>query len=169
MEPSFSGGYRILAAKASVSQPEYFVRDVMTSPVISIEPSMPLLDAALMLRGSAIRHLPVLEGGRLVGLLTDRDVQRCAPSRLIPITEDGYNAVFSETTVDRIMIRNPMTVSSTTPLLGAIALMQQARYGCFPVIDDGELIGILTRGDLIEALQQLLTKKHIGKDSLPSR
>jgi acetoin utilization protein AcuB len=138
---------------------KYVVGDVMTARVVSIEPSTVLLDAALMLRGNAIRHLPVIEEGRLVGLLTDRDVQRCAPSRLIPITEDGYNEVFANTTVGRVMTRDPKTVSSTTALLGAVAVMQQAKYGCLPVVDDGALVGILTRGDLIEALQGLLKEE----------
>jgi acetoin utilization protein AcuB len=145
---------------------EYFVRDVMTAPVVSITPDLPLLDAALMLRGSAIRHLPVVRDGTLVGLLTDRDIQRCAPSRLVPITEEGYNSVFANTTVERVMTREPKIAASTTPLLGALALMQQGRYGCLPVVDEGVLVGILTRGDLLEALQQLLTMKRIAKGAV---
>lgn len=145
----------------------YVVSDVMTREVVSVSPSTVLLDAALLLRASALRHLPVVEDGKLVGILTERDVQRCAPSRLIPITEDGYNAVFAETNVDRVMTREPKTVSSQTPLPEAIALMQQAKYGCLPVVDQGALVGILTRGDLIDALQRVLAEKTIAKDPGP--
>lgn len=152
-----------LRPKLSMPSREYIVRDAMTAQVVSIEPSTVLLDAALLLRGNVIRHLPVLEEGRLVGLLTDRDVQRCAPSRLIPVTEDSYNAVFANTTVDRVMTRDPKTVSSTTPLLGAIAVMQQAKYGCLPVVDDEVVVGILTSGDLLEVLQRLLTGKTAAR------
>jgi acetoin utilization protein AcuB len=140
------------------------VRDVMTAPVVSIEPSTALVDAALLLRGNAIRHLPVVDGGKLVGLLTDRDIQRCAPSRLIPITEDSYNAVFAKTTVDRVMTRDPKTVSSSTPLLGALAAMQEGKYGCLLVVDEEQLTGIVTRSDLVDALQRLLTNKSIAKE-----
>ena len=145
----------------------YIVLDVMTKEVVSVSPSTVLLDAALLLRASALRHLPVVHEGRLVGILTERDVQRCAPSRLIPITEDSYNAVFADTNVGRVMTREPKTVSSQTPLLDAIRLMQQAKYGCLPVVDDGALVGILTRGDLIDALQRVLTEKAIAKDVAP--
>lgn len=145
----------------------YIVLDVMTKEVVSVSPSTVLLDAALLLRASALRHLPVVQEGRLVGILTERDVQRCAPSRLIPITEDSYNAVFADTNVGRVMTRDPKTVSSQTPLLDAIRLMQQAKYGCLPVVDDGALVGILTRGDLIDALQRVLTEKAITKDVVP--
>lgn len=147
---------------------EYFVRDVMTAPVVSISSKTVLLDAALLLRGSATRHLPVVDEGRLVGLLTDRDMQRCAPSRLIPITEDAYNAVFAKTLVERVMTRDPQTVSSGTALKEAVSLMQQTKYGCLPVVDDGALVGILTRGDLIDAFEKLLAGNPIGRSAVPS-
>lgn len=150
-----------------MSNDDYVVQDVMTREVVSVSPSTVLLDAALLLRASALRHLPVVEEGKLVGILTERDVQRCAPSRLIPITEDSYNAVFAETTVVRVMTREPQTVSSRTPLLEAIGVMQQGKYGCLPVVDEGALVGILTRGDLIDALQRLLAEKSIAKGSPP--
>jgi acetoin utilization protein AcuB len=109
-----------------------------------------------LLRGNSIRHLPVQEGNKLVVLLSDRDIQRCAPSRLIPITEEAYNSVFADTTVERVMTRDPETISSGETLLSAITLMQQAKCGCLPVVDDGVLVGILARGDLIDVLQRLL-------------
>ena len=142
---------------------EWYVRDVMTSPVISVEPGTLLLDAALLLRGSSIRHLPVLEGPQLVGILSERDIQRCAPSRLIPVTEDVYNAVFANTKVARVMTREPKFTTSLAPLLGAMAAMQQGRYGCMPVVDDGVVVGILTRSDLMEALQRVLTTGSVAK------
>ena len=143
------------------------VRDVMTQPAVTVEPETLLLDAALTMRASAMRHLPVIERGCLVGLLTDRDVQRCAPSRLIPISEDAYNAVFADTSVKRIMTREPQTVTPDTPLLAAIELMQQSRYGCLPVVENDQLVGILTRSDLVEALQRLLSGKDLARQVEP--
>jgi acetoin utilization protein AcuB len=140
-----------------VSLVEYFVRDVMSHPPITVEPSTFLLDAALMLRAGSIRHLLVVENGRLVGLLTDRDIQRCAPSRLIPISEEGYNAVFEGTTVSRVMTREPQTVSPDMPLLTAVAMMQQSRFGCLPVVENHTVVGVLTRSDLVDVLQRLLS------------
>ncbi len=123
-----------------------------------------LLDAALTFRSSSIRHLPVLQNGQLVGLLTDRDIQRCAPSRLIPVTEDVYNGVFAGNTVERVMTREPRSVSPDLPLAEAIAQMQQARYGCLLVVDQQEqLVGILTRSDLVDALQRLLSGQPIKR------
>ncbi len=131
----------------------------MSQPAMTVDPSMFLLDAALMLRAGSIRHLLVVKDGRLVGLLTDRDIQRCAPSRLVPISEEGYNAVFEGTTVERVMTREPLSVSPDMPLATAIGMMQQSRFGCLAVVENELVIGILTRGDLVEALQRLLSGK----------
>jgi acetoin utilization protein AcuB len=146
-----------------VSATEYFVRDIMTYEAVTVEPTSLLLDAALTLRAGSIRHLLVVENGLLVGVLSDRDVQRCAPSRLMPVSEEDYNAVFADTTVNRVMTRNPQTVSSTTPLAEAIATMQQSRLGCLPVVDEDKLVGLLTRSDLVDALQRVLLGKPIAK------
>lgn len=139
--------------------PEILVRDLMTPDPITVEPDTQLLDAALALRANSIRHLPVVEATRLVGLLSERDIQRCAPSRLIPITEEGYNAVFERNTVSRIMTRDPISVTPETSVAEAIVLMQQSRYGCLPVVEQEALVGILTRGDLVDALQRILAGK----------
>jgi acetoin utilization protein AcuB len=135
----------------------------MTYEVVTVEPTSLLLDAALTLRAGSIRHLLVIENGLLVGVLSDRDVQRCAPSRLMPVSEEDYNAVFADTIVNRVMTRNPETVSSTTPLAAAITIMQQSRFGCLPVVDDDKLVGLLTRSDLVDALQRVLLGKSLAK------
>jgi acetoin utilization protein AcuB len=137
----------------------------MTTEVVTIDSDALLLDAALQLRAGAIRHLLVVEENKLVGVLTDRDIQRCAPSRLIPITEQGYNAVFAETRVNKVMTREPQTVSPSTPLIEAVASMQESRFGCLPVLEDGAIVGILTRGDLMEALHRMLSGKPLSKHS----
>jgi acetoin utilization protein AcuB len=133
----------------------------MTSAPVTVDPNSQLLDAALALRSNSIRHLPVVEDGKLVGLLSDRDIQRSAPSRLIPITEEGYNAVFECNTVTRVMTRDPVVISPDAVLADAIVLMQQSRCGSLPVVQNGELVGILTRGDLLDALHRILTGKGI--------
>src|ERR1700759_5257498 len=135
----------------------------MSDSLVTVEPTTSLLDAALALRSHSIRHLPVSESGRLVGLITDRDIQRCAPSRLIPITEEGYNAVFSDTTVGRIMTREPTTISPDATLIAAMQIMQQGPIGCLPVVDHDELVGIMTRGDLVDALQRILSNKPVSR------
>ncbi|MBZ5703002.1 MAG: CBS domain-containing protein [Acidobacteriia bacterium] len=142
---------------------EYRVQDIMTGAPVTIEASAKLLDAALLLRSASIRHLLVVEGETLVGILSDRDLQRYAPSRLVSITEQEYNAVFTSTLVGRVMTPNPRTISPTATLLEAIAVFQELRHGCLPVVNGARLVGILTRWDLVEAFRQVLNGEPVGR------
>ena len=135
---------------------EYLVRDFMTSPAKSISHDARLLEAALILRSTGFRHLPIVDGERLVGIITDRDVNRCAPSLLGNITPEEYNAIFENTPLERVMTRNPLTVTPTTPLREAADLLHQRKLGCLPVVDDGRLVGILTVTDMLGVLLEFL-------------
>jgi acetoin utilization protein AcuB len=145
------------------------VQSFMSGPPVTIPLKARLVDAALLMRRASVRHLLVVEGGRLVGLLTDRDLQRCAPSRLIPITEDAYNDMFANTTVDRVMVRDPRTIPVSAPVTEAITTMQQAQIGCLPVMDGEKIVGIVTRWDLIEAFRRMLVEQTEGKTKPASR
>lgn len=146
---------------------EFLVQDFMSAPAASVPPTARLVDVALSMRRSSKRHLLVVDDGRLVGLITDRDLQRCAPSRLMPITEEAYNELFERTQVDRVMVREPRTIARKAPLLEALTVMQQAQIGCLPVMDGEQVVGIITRGDLVEALRRLLAGPAAGNAQQP--
>ena len=137
---------------------EYLVRDFMTAPAKSISHSARLLDAVLILRSTGFRHLPIVDGEQLVGLITDRDIQRFAPSLLRRITQEEYNEVFENTSLERVMTRNPLTVTPATPLREAAALLHEKKLGCLPVVEDRRLVGILTVTDMLGVLLRLLTR-----------
>ena len=137
---------------------EYLVRDFMTAPAKSISRDARLLDAALMLRSTGFRHLPIVDGDRLVGIITDRDIHRFSPSLLSKITPEEYNAVFENTPLERVMTRNPLTVTPTTPLRDAAAILQEKKLGCLLVVEEGRLVGILTVTDLLGVLLRFLTR-----------
>jgi CBS domain-containing protein len=132
------------------------VRDFMTAPVKSISHKARLLDAALVLRSKGIRHLPIVDGDHLVGIITDRDIQRFAPSLLSKITPEEYNAIFENTPLERVMTRDPMTVAPDTPLCEAAGILREQKLGCLPVVEKGRLVGILTVTDLLGVLVHLL-------------
>jgi len=135
---------------------EYLVRDFMTAPVTGIQQDARLLDAALVLRRSGFRHLPIVDGDRLVGIITDRDIQRFAPSLLGKISQEDYNAIFENTPLERVMTRDPATVTPATPVSEAVAILYNKKLGCLPVVEDGRLIGIITITDMLNLLHRLL-------------
>jgi CBS domain-containing protein len=134
----------------------WLVRDVMTAPVVTIPLDSSLLVAALAMRRDGIRHLAVVEGVRLMGIISERDVNRCAPSLLTNISPDEYNALFENTPVERVMIKSPLTVAPDAPVRDALGMMVEHKLGCLPVVDGDILSGILTRSDLMGLLGRLL-------------
>ncbi len=135
---------------------EFTVREFMTSPATSLAPDARLLDAALIFRRTGIRHVPIVQSGRVVGLVTDHDVYRFSPSLLSRITQDEYNAIFENTPLERVMTRDPVTVSPDTPLREAAALLYERKLGCLPVVENGRLAGIITVSDMLVVLQRVL-------------
>ena len=122
---------------------------------LSIEHS--LLDAVLMLRRSNLRHIPILEDGQLVGLLSDRDISRLAPSLLVPLSAEDYNRVFEDTRVGKIMTRSPLCIAPDALLSEAVETLDSNRLGCLPVLDEGRLVGIITVSDMLRALRDLIS------------
>lgn len=121
------------------------VRDIMRSPVVTIPPGTRLQDAYQIMRDKAIRHLPVLEGGRLLGVVTDRDL-RLATSALAP------SPFPPESVVSAVMSKNPLTADPSDPVEDAARTMRERKIGCLPVVDGENVIGIVTGLDLLDAL-----------------
>ncbi len=124
------------------------VRDIMTSPVVSISPDITLQEAYQTMREKEIRHLPVTEGRNLVGIITDRDL-RLATSALAP------SPFLPGAMVRDVMCRAPLTADVIDPVEDAARVMREHKIGCLPVVDDGRLIGIITGLDLLYALMSM--------------
>lgn len=133
------------------------VRDYMTRNVTTLKDDARLLDAALLIRRTGKRHLPIInDAGRVVGILSDRDVSRLAPSMLGPITPEEYNNIFESTVVATAMTQDPITVAPDTNVQEAVGLLYSRKIGALPVVEDGRLVGILTVADMLGLLNELL-------------
>jgi acetoin utilization protein AcuB len=132
------------------------VRDYMTPDPATLDSKNTLLDAVLMLRRLELRHIPILDDGRMVGILTDRDVGRVAPSMLMGISPQDYNRVFEDTPVAKVMTRNLLSTTPGAPLAEAVHLLYNHKVGCLPVLEDGRLVGIITVVDMLQALHDLV-------------
>jgi acetoin utilization protein AcuB len=139
------------------------VQDYMTTEVTSLQDSDTLLDAAMVFVRSSFRHLPVVQGKKVVGIVTERDVKQFAPSLLSGTTAEEYNAIMETTPISRVMTKNPVTLRPDQPIFEAAKFMHQRRVGCMPVVENGELVGIVTTTDLLALLMKLMEARGLGK------
>ena len=120
----------------------------MRCPAVAVSGETSLRDAYRTMQREGIRHLPILEGDALVGVVTDRDL-RLATSRLAdsPLPPDRR--------VSEVMSRHPETADPGDPVEDAARTMRQRKIGCLPVVEGGQLIGIVTGLDLLDALLRM--------------
>lgn len=135
------------------------VSDYMTTTVTTLTDDLKLLDAALMIRRTGKRHVPILsaETGKVVGIISDRDVSRLAPSILSGQSQEEYNQVFENTPITMAMTKNPITILPGAPIAEAVQLLYTKKIGGLLAVEDGELKGILTVSDMLGLLNELLS------------
>jgi len=132
------------------------VREFMTTDVTTVQETDTLLDATMIFVRSTLRHLPVLREKKLVGVVTERDVKQFSPSVLSGISPDEYNQLMETTPISRVMTRDPATVNPDQSMFEAVKVLTTRRIGCLPVVENGELKGILTTTDMLRLLARML-------------
>ncbi|WP_339096653.1 CBS domain-containing protein [Deinococcus sp. VB343] len=126
------------------------VKDVMHGRAVAIDPNETLPSAAVMMEELGVKRLPVMQGGRVVGLLTDGEIKR-----KLPHVSEGLSAWDFAVQAGRVRVREAMrmpvlTLTPETPLASAVQTMLERRVGGLPVVDeDGELRGMLTLTDVL--------------------
>jgi acetoin utilization protein AcuB len=135
-----------------------FVRDHMTRNVTTLADDACLLDAALMIRRTGKRHVPIVSvaTGKLVGMISDRDVSRLAPSMLTTQDEEEYNRVFESTPIAQAMTKNPVTIPVGATILEAVEVLYEKKISALCVMQGDALEGIITSTDMLAVLIQLL-------------
>jgi len=130
------------------------VRDWMTVNVITLGVNYSVLDAAEILREKNIRQFPVVDNdGNLVGIVSDRDIRDAMPSKFIPgDAVDGKRGGLYTLTAGDIMTLDPITVTSDAPINEVADLLVKHKIGGLPVVDGGEIQGIITQADVMRFL-----------------
>ena len=124
----------------------------MTPKPITITLQESMQGAMELMAMKRIRHLPVVDaGGKLIGLVSDRDLRRAAPSPLFGGDHETAAGQLDATTVERIMIRSPATIGPQQRLQDAMKLMVEKKYGALPVVDGAKLVGIITPIDVMKS------------------
>ena len=124
----------------------------------TVKPRDSIRHARAILEEHRINQLPVTTEGRLVGIVTDRDLRDAFPSVLDHRRSHTAksNPSPDETTVDAVMTQNVLTVGGDDTIAEAARVMRKGRIGALPVVEGGKLVGIITRSDLLDALVALI-------------
>ena len=136
------------------------VGNFMTPEPVTIDESESMGEALVLMRRNQIRHLPVVTGNLLVGIVTDRDLRRASPSLLSGVNEEEYKEILNATPVARIMTREPFTVRLDTDLIDAVRILVDKRISSLPVVNGAELVGIFTEVDALRVLLDVLGKSR---------
>ena len=132
------------------------VADYMSGNPTTMEPTQSLLDAAVLMRSSGFRHIPIVSAGELVGMISDRDIARLTPSMLLPHSASEHNQVMEGTIIGKVMTRNLVTTTPTTSLLAAADEFVGGKLGSMAVLEEGKLVGIITVRDMLRAFHDHL-------------
>ena len=124
----------------------------MTSEVISVSPKASLIDVKRLMSSNHIRRLPVVDKGKLVGIVTLGDVREASPSDATSLSVYELNFLLARLTVDQFMTRSVITVTPYTEIYATAELMLEHKIGGLPVVSNGKLVGIVTESDIFRVL-----------------
>ena len=125
-----------------------YIRDIMTTNVVTIPSSTSIAEARRIMDAHGFSRLPVVDKGKLVGMVTARGLEQVAPSKATSLTMWELSYLLSKTTVKEIMVRDVVTVTPDTTVEESVAMAQSHKVGALVVLEGGRVVGISTTRDL---------------------
>jgi CBS domain-containing protein len=125
------------------------VRELMTTDVATIGRNDELTIADDIIKMKRLRHLPVVEEGRLVGMLTQRDLFHAALSTALNFGEKAQKEFLKTVVVKEVMTDEVLTIGPDADVKEAARLLIEHKIGCLPVVESGKLVGLVTETDLL--------------------
>jgi acetoin utilization protein AcuB len=139
-----------------------YVKNRMTSNPYTISPDATIAEALDLMRNNNIRRLPVVKNGKLVGIVTEKEMQEVSPSKATTLSIFELNYLLAKTKVSTVMTKKVITVSPDALLEEAAVLMRDNRVGALPVVQDGKVVGIITETNIFDAFIDLLGFRESG-------
>jgi CBS domain-containing membrane protein len=131
------------------------VREIMMGSPVTLKPDDTLALANDVISLGRIRHIPVVELGRLVGLITERDLMGAAATHIFGLKRRSKSALLKSVLIKDVMKKRLVTVEPETPIKDAAHLMAEKKIGCVPVVSAGALVGLVTTTDVLRYVESL--------------
>jgi len=133
-----------------------FVGERMSRPVISVSPEEPINEVLAMFRNEHIRRAPVMKEGKLVGIVSERDLLNASPSSATTLSVWELNYLISKVKIKDVMTKKVITVDVGTPIEEAARILADKKIGGLPVVSSGKVVGMITETDLFKILLELM-------------
>lgn len=138
------------------------VGERMSHPVIHIPPDTSIHDALQLMKREGIRRTPVVKKGKLVGIVSEKDLLNATPSQVTTLNVWELNYLLSKITIEDIMTRDIITVTEDTPIEEAARIMADRKIGGLPVMRNDSMVGIISETDLFRLLLELMGAREEG-------
>lgn len=139
-----------------------YVKNRMTKNPITVAVNASITDAVALMREKNLKRVLVVDGDKVVGILTQSDIQKVSPTKATSLSIFEINYLLSNLTVEDSMTKNPIVIESNSLLEEAAVIMRENRIGTLPVVENGKLVGIITESDIFDAFIDLLGFKDLG-------
>jgi acetoin utilization protein AcuB len=144
------------------------VKDWMATPVFSVGAEASISEVVNLMRDKKVKHIPVVAEGKLLGVISDRDIKEYSPSKGTSLDIFEINYLLAKTKAREIMRAKVLTTSPETPVEEAAMLLYDNNIGCLPVVEDGRLVGIISDRDMYRVLVEITGARRGGvRVSLP--
>ena len=139
------------------------VRERMSTKPVTITADVPITEALKVMRQNQVRRLPVLdEGGKLIGIVSEKDLLYASPSPATSLSIYEMHYMLARLKVTELMTPEPVTITPDTLLEEAALIMADNKIGGLPVVEDGNLVGIITETDIFKVFLELLGAREEG-------
>jgi acetoin utilization protein AcuB len=138
------------------------VGERMSHPVITMRADMPIIDALNMMKREHVRRTPILKDGKLVGIISEKDLLNATPSAATTLSVWEMNYLLSKITVSEVMTQNVLTVTEDTPIEEAARIMADNKVGGLPVLRGDEIVGIISETDLFKIMLEMMGARERG-------
>jgi acetoin utilization protein AcuB len=138
------------------------VKERMSQPVISVAPDLPIMEALNLMKREEIRRTPVMKDGKMIGIVSERDLLDASPSDATSLSVWEVNYLLSRVPVSDVMTKKVLTLEEDTPIEEAARIMVDNKLGGLPVMRGNSVVGLITETDLFKCFLELMGARELG-------
>ena len=140
-----------------------YVQQFMTSQVFTVTPSESIFKAVNLMQTKKINRLPVVNGGKLVGIVTDGDLRAASASPATTLSKFEMNELLSKISIKDVAVKKVITCTPDALIEDAALIMRENKVGALPVMENDKLVGIITHNNILDAFLDIMGARSPGK------